>query len=313
MSRRVLITAPHALRAIDRYRERLEPAGCELLLAESAQGFQPEELIPLMADVDVVVVGDDHVSADVLDASPRLKAVVKWGTGLDGVDLEAAAARRVVVRNVPAAFADPVADTVLAYLLVFARDPVGTDRLVRAGGWPKPQLRLARDLVLGIVGVGAIGAAVARRAAAFGMTIVGCDPVQPPQELLEATGLRMTGLDELAAAADVVTIHASTRFAAPAILDARVIASMRPGAYVINTSRGSAVDEQALIEALASGRLAGAALDVYTEEPLPPGSPLRELPNVWLGAHCSNSSTTVARSVDERTIENVLAELHADA
>ena len=301
----ILVTAPRACAASDLYRAALEPRGCRLTMRPSDERHVEADLLPLVADIDAMICGDDEVTRRVLEAAPRLRMIAKWGTGIDSIDRNAALERGVQVCNTPDAFSEPVADTVLAYLLLFARQPVEMTEDMRAGRWVHRPLVALHECTLGLVGFGHIGRAVARRAAAFRMPMVTYD-VRPIADEASSLGVRVTGLDELLTQSDFVSLHADSRFDNRHLIDARRLRLMRPSAVLVNTARGALVDEDALADALREGRLAGAALDVFDQEPLSAASPLRSLSNVHLAPHNSNSSPFAAASVHASTIGHVL-------
>ena len=306
MKPKVLVSAPYAMPVIARFKAELERAGCTVAVAKVRERLEEKELISLLPDVDGLICGDDRVTAKVLAAAPKLKVVSKWGTGIDSIDRAACAARGVQVRNTPNAFTEPVADTVLAWLLWFARKPAEQDRDIRAGKWRKPPLFALGEKTLGVVGVGHIGRAVARRAKAFGMTLLGADPILPPDEFLRETGMKMVPLPELLGAADFVSLNCDLNPTTQGLIDAAALARMKPGAYLLNAARGPLVVESALVKALKSGRLAGAGLDVYEHEPLPAKSPLRKIPTVVMSPHNSNGSPRAYERVHANTIKNCL-------
>ena len=306
MSLRVLISAPYAMPAIERYARELRAAGVEPVVAQVRERLSEEELLPVIADVDGIICGDDRLSARVLAAAPRLKVISKWGTGIDSIDRDEARRRGIAVKNTPDAFTEPVADTVLCWMLYFARRPAEQDRDIRAGRWRKPQLFSLGEKTLGIVGIGSSGRAVARRARAFGATVLATDPVRPPEEFLRESGVRMTTLDELLAASDFLSLNCDLNASSRGIIDAAALAKMKPGSYLLNSARGPLVVEKDLAAALESGRLAGAGLDVFEEEPLPADSPLRRLPQALLSPHNSNGSPRAYERVHASTIKNLL-------
>lgn len=301
----ILVTAPRACQAIGVYREALEPRGWRLAVHPSAERHDEAALLPLVGDADALICGDDQVTDRVLGAAPRLKVIAKWGTGLDSIDRVAAERRGVEVCNTPDAFSEPVADSVFAYLLLFARRPDVMTAAMRAGRWERVPLVALHELTLGIIGFGHIGQAVARRAAAFRMTVLAYD-VRPIDEEAGRLGARVAGLAELLAESDCVTLHADSRPDNRHLIDTAALALMRPTALLVNTARGALIDESALAAALAAGRLAGAALDVFEDEPLPASSVLRALPNVHLAPHNSNSSPSAAARVHASTIGHVV-------
>ena len=302
----VLVTAPRAVQVLARYEQELGAAGCDVTSWTTVERLDEDELLPLVGAVDALICGDDRVTERVLDAAPRLRVIAKWGTGIDSIDVAGARRRGILVCNSPGAFSEPVADTVLGYILLFARqlDRMADD--MRAGRWQRRPLRALNDCTLGIVGLGASGRAVARRASSFGMRIVAnCLQSLTPDEQRDL-GLTMVPLETLLAESDFVTLHADLRPENRHLIDERRIGQMKVGAVLINTARGQLVDETALTAALVGGRVAGAALDVFEEEPLSPESPLRSIPNVYLAPHNANASLAAAERVHANTIRNVL-------
>lgn len=306
---RVLFSAPYMLPALEEFRPRLERAGVEIVRAEVRERLSEEELLPLVAELDGAVCGDDQFTERVLRAAPRLKVISKWGTGIDSIDTRAAARLGVRVCNTPGAFTDPVADTALGYILCFARRLPWMDGEVRRGLWSKPDAVALGECTLGVVGVGHIGRAVVRRARACGMRVLGTDPAAPPEAFLRETGLDLVPLEALLAESDFVTLHCDLNPTSLRLIDRDALSLMRPTACLVNTSRGPVVDEAALARALFEGRLAGAALDVFEEEPLPPSSPLRALDNCLLAPHNANCGRAARARVHEATVANLLAAL----
>jgi D-3-phosphoglycerate dehydrogenase len=309
MTWRVLVSAPYAMPVIAEYRKRLEAAGCEMVVAPVNERLEEPELLPLVGDIDGLICGDDRVTERVLAAAPRLKVIAKWGTGIDSIDKGAAARRGITVCNTPNAFSEPVADTVMGYVLLFARQLDVMNRDIRAGRWVKPQCLALNEMTLGVIGVGNCGKAIVRRAVAFGMRVLGHDVVEMPAEFIRQTGIEMVSRERLLREADVVSLNTALNPSSYHLIDAQAFALMKPTAYVINASRGPVVDEPALVAALGEGRIAGAALDVFEIEPLPADSPLRRLSNCYLAPHNANSSPAAADRVHENTIARLLEEL----
>lgn len=309
---KVLITAPRACQVIERYRQELEAADCEVAVHPPVERFTEEELLPLVGDVNGIICGDDRITARVLLSAPRLMVIAKWGTGIDSIDLEAARTRGIAVCNTPDAFSDPVADTVLGYVLLFARKLDDMAHDMRAGQWQRTPLVSLRECTIGIVGFGNIGRAVARRAASFGMRILANDVRPLPPTALPDLAVQFTDLDALLAESTFVTLHADMRAENRHLINGQRLARMSRGAVLINTARGSLVDEKALVSALQERRIAGAALDVFEDEPLSPSSPLRTLSNVYLAPHNSNASPLAADRVHANTIRNLLQSLRSE-
>ena len=304
---RVLVSAPYMIPVLDRFRPRLEERGAEVVTAAVRERLEEEDLLRCIGDIDGVICGDDRFTERVLSAAPRLKVISKWGTGIDSIDQVACRARGIAVRNTPNAFSEPVADSVLSYMLAFARRTPWMAEDMRAGNWTKLPGRSLRECTLGVVGVGNVGRAVIHRATAFGMRIVGTDPIAPPPSI----PVDMVTLDELLRAADFVSINCDLNPTSFHLVDAAALLALKPTAVLINTARGPVVDEGALIAALERGGLAGAALDVFEHEPLSAASPLRQMSNVLLAAHNSNSSPLAWERVHESTIANLFGVLEA--
>ena len=309
MTWRVLISAPYLVPALEEYRSALEAEGVEMVVMLAPERLSEEELLPVVGTIDGAICGDDQFTERVLSAAPRLKVISKWGTGIDSIDTGAAARLGIRVYSTPNAFTDPVAETTLGYVLCFARQLPWMDREIRRDLWKKPDLISLRECTLGIVGVGNIGKAVVRRALAFGMTVLGTDPQPVPDSFVEETGLKMMTLPELLEEADFITLHCDLNPTSFHLIGSPQLSLVRSSAYLINTSRGSVVDERALVEALRERRISGAALDVFEVEPLPAESPLRGMDHCLLAPHNANSSVTARKRVHERTIANLLGAL----
>jgi D-3-phosphoglycerate dehydrogenase len=306
MTWRVLISAPHMLPVLEQFRPRLEGEGIEMVTLPVTERLGESELLAVVPSLDGVICGDDQFTERVLLSARRLKVISKWGTGIDSIDRHVAARLGIQVFNTPDAFTDPVADSVMGYVLAFARRLPWMNRDVRAGLWQKVDAFALRERTLGIVGVGNIGRAVARRASAFGMKLCGNDPVIPPATFLSETCMRMVDLRTLLAEADFISLNCDLNPTSFHLIGRDELALARRTAVLINTARGPIVDEDALGVALQEGRIAGAALDVFEVEPLPADSPLRALDQCLLGPHNSNSDPAARMRVHEATIANLL-------
>ena len=266
--------------------------------------YQAAELLEALRGIDAIVTGTDELTAEVIASADRLKTIAKHGVGLDNIDLPAARARGIVVSATFGAVHDSVADLTLALLLAVARGLVPAHLSTRAGKWKGFAGVELRGKTLGLVGLGTIGKEVALRAEAFGMRLVASDP-RPDPAFAAAHGVRYLGIPELLAEADAVSLHAGLEQAGRPLLGAAELASMKQGAILVNTGRGHLVDEAALAEALRSGKLLGAGLDVFQHEP-PEGSPLLGLENVVLAPHMGGDTKDARRRLGEITVENVL-------
>jgi len=254
----------------------------------------------------------DRVDAALLAAAPRLRVVSSCSVGLDHVDVAAASARGIAVGHTPGVLTETTADLTLALMLAAARRIPEADRFVREGRWlPErgwdPDLLLGRDLhgaTVGLVGLGAIGQAVARRLAGFGCRLLGWT-----RSGRASPGVEPATLEALLPASDFVSLHVALAPETRGLLDAARLASMKPGAILVNAARGGLVDEAALAEALRSGALAAAGLDVFAHEPVDPASPLLALDNVVLAPHVGSASIRTRERMADLAVENLLAGL----
>ena len=310
MSYKVLISAPYLQPHLDRFRPIFAANNIELFVPPVEERFEEEDLLPWMGDIDGVICGDDRFTERVLEASPRLKVISKWGTGIDSIDKAACQRLGIALCNTPNAFSEPVADTVFGYMLAFVRRQPWMDRAMKGGTWQKINGRSLCECTLGIIGVGDVGKAVARRAPAFGLRLLGHDLVDMPAEFVAETGIEMVSREELLHQADFVSINCDLNPTSYHLINDATLALMKPEAVLINTARGPVVEEAALIRALQSGQIGGAALDVFELEPLPADSPLRQMDNVLLAPHNANSSPLAWERVHENSINNLLRELY---
>lgn len=306
MSWKVLVSAPYIQPVIDRFRTIFEAHDIELIIPSVRERLCEEELLQWVGDVDGVICGDDRFTGRVLRAAPRLKVISKWGTGIDSIDVEACKRLGIAVRNTPNAFSEPVADTVMGYILCFARQLLWMDRDMRAGVWSKRPGISLRECTLGVIGVGNVGKAVVRRAIAFRMRVLGNDIVEMPAEFVAETGIEMVAKEDLLRQADFVSLNCDLNPTSFHLMSDREFLLMKSTAYLINTARGPIIDEPALVRALQEKRIAGAALDVFEVEPLPENSPLRRMDNVLLAPHNANSSPEAWERVHQNTIRNLL-------
>ena len=278
------------------------------------RGFTEDVLVRRLKGASgVVALLGDKITARVLDACPRLKVISNYAVGVDNVDLEAAKRSGVAVTNTPDVLTEATADLAWTLLLGVARRVIEGDRMMRRGafkGWA-PDLLMGMDLrgkTLGIIGMGRIGQAVARRAAPFGLSVRYADTSRLPESAESALGTRRLSLGDLLAQSDVVSIHCPLIPETRHLLDRDRLFAMKRGAILVNTARGPIVDEKALVEALRSGHLMGAGLDVFEEEPaLAPG--LAQLPNVLLLPHVGSAARETREAMARLAVRNCLAVL----
>ncbi|NMB89711.1 MAG: phosphoglycerate dehydrogenase [Chloroflexi bacterium] len=303
----VLLSAPYMIPFVERFRPVFEHYGIELIVPEVHERMNEEDLLQYAGRFDGTICGDDRYTENVLQRClPRLKVVSKWGTGIDSIDRGAAERLGIQVRNTLNAFTLPVADTVMGYILAFARQQPWMDRHMKAGRWEKIPGRSLSECTLGVIGVGNIGKAILRRARGFGMRLLGNDIVPVAPDFVLENGVEMTSLKDLLERADFVSLNCDLNPTSHHIINADTLAQMHAGSILINSARGPLVDEVALVKALEEQRIGGAALDVFEFEPLPLDSPLLKMDNVMLAPHNSNSSPAAWERVHWNTIRNLL-------
>jgi D-3-phosphoglycerate dehydrogenase len=303
----ILFSAPYMIPFLDRFRPLFDRLGIDLIVPQVHERLSEEEILRYAGEFDGAICGDDRYTARVLQAcAPRLKVISKWGTGIDSIDQPAAACLGIKVCRTPNAFTLPVADSVLGYLLAYARRLPWMDRAMKSGEWAKIPGRSLSECTLGVIGVGNIGKAVLRRASVFGMELLGTDIIEIAPDFVRENRVEMTGLDNLLGRADFVSLHCDLNPTSYHLINAGTLALMKPTAVLINTARGPIVEEPALVEALARGVIGGAALDVFEVEPLPSSSPLLRMDNVMLAPHNANSSPAAWERVHFNTIRYLL-------
>jgi len=307
MKYQILLTAPYMIPFVDRFQPIFDQYNLELIVPAVQERMEEADLLKYAGQFDGAICGDDRYTERVIQAcAPRLKVISKWGTGIDSIDAESCSRYGIKVCRTPNAFTLPVADTVLGYILAFARRQPWMDREMKNGKWQKIPGKSLSECTLGVVGVGNIGKAVTRRARAFGMKVYGTDIVDIDHVFIVETGIEMTSLQSLFSNSDFISVHCDLNPTSYHLINHDTLAWLKPNSVLINTARGPIVEEKALIEALQAKRLAGAALDVFELEPLPVESPLMKMDNVMLAPHNSNSSPEAWERVHWMTIRNLL-------
>ena len=286
----------------------LRAMGCDLVTLPD--GVSEDDLIVAVRDADLLLMCYTPVTARVIAAAQDLKGIVKYGVGIDAIDIEAAMARGIPVVNVPEYAEETVAEGAFALMIALAKKlmPVGREMAERGWAWPTPRW-LGFDLAgrtLGLIGTGRIGRSLARMATGFRMRVIGYDP-NVAAETMRAGGIeKAESLDALLAASDVVSLHAVLTAATRHLIGARELGRMKPSAILINTARGALVDEAALVAALQQKRIAGAALDVFSQEPLShtghPMSALYRMDNVILFPHLTFYTEEAMARLTEDTL-----------
>ena len=288
--------------------ELLKKAGFRVTVNSS---ITYDELKRNVAFYDVLVVRSrTKITKEIIESGEKLKIIARAGAGLDNIDVKAAEEKGISVVNSPEALAIAVAELTLGLILCLARGISRADRLMKEGKWAKKEFYgwQLRGKTLGVLGLGNIGSHVARLAKAFGMKILITKRTPPPPEVLEELQAEFISLNELLKRSDIVTIHVPLTPQTHHMIGEREIGLMKDGAYIVNTSRGAIVDEKALLEALKSGKLAGAALDVYEIEP-PTNYELIKMPNVvctpHIGAQTVEAQEMAAKIIAEKIIKTI--------
>lgn len=299
---KVLITAPYLIKEFDKYRIEFSKNKLEYVIANVNERLSENELLKYLSDVDGVICGDDEFSPEVIDSALKLKVIVKWGTGIDSIDKRYAEKRGIKVYNTPGAFTEPVSDTVMAYVLGFARKISEIDKKLKSKKWEKTELFSLSELSIGIIGIGNIGTAVARKAYAFGMKVFGNDIRKIDDKIIKKYKIEMVEINTLLRKSDFVSINCDLNSMSYHLIGLKELKLMKNSAYLINTARGPIVKEDDLVKALENNIISGAALDVFEKEPLPIESKLRLMNNVFLSPHNANSSPKFWQKVHKNSI-----------
>jgi D-3-phosphoglycerate dehydrogenase / 2-oxoglutarate reductase len=302
---RILLASPIAARAI------------ELLRVDHdvVVGFEAgSKLGELIEDREVLIFRSGiTITADLMEMAPKLQLAIRAGSGFDNIDLEHCADRGIRVVRVPGPSSQAVAEFTFGLIMTLSRRIAEADAHMRSGRWPKHQLggRLIAGKTLGVVGAGRIGKRVAEMGALWGMHVVACveRPVEEHQLVLAAKGITLTDFDSVVDQSDILSIHTPLNDSTRGLIDATVLNRMRPGAMLVNTSRGGVVDEDAVLDALRDGRLSGVALDVHEREGDGIVSPLAALPNVVLTPHIGGMAMESQEMIGQRAAQLIDAYL----
>lgn len=300
---RVVATARSFCSEDGPHQQLLRDAGFDLILAAGDEPLTAAELARVAGDADALILGLDRCDASVFAAAKRLRVVARYGVGTDTVDLDAADRHGVTVTNTPGANTVAVAELTFGLMLALARDLPGAVAATRAGGWRRSRGWELSGKTLGLIGLGRIGRAVAVRATAFGLHVIGHDPFAG-----EVTGVERVGLDELWPRADVLSLHLGLNDSTRHVVDADVLRRCKPGAVLVNTARGGLIDEHALADALRSGHLAGAAVDAFEHEP-PNDSSLLDLPTFLPTPHLGATTREAVHHMGVAAAKSVIAVL----
>jgi D-3-phosphoglycerate dehydrogenase len=306
MSWKVLITSGPMAKVGAPAAKLLQQAGCQINQPSLALPAAGNELLRLLDGVDAVIAGNDLYSAEALGApaAAGLKIISRWGVGYDAVDVRAATAEGIIVAYTPGLTDGAVADLAFGLLLSLVRHIPQGHHSMREGLWLPQWGHDMAGKTLGILGYGRIGATVARRALGFDLRVIAHSPRPHPEAAAE--GVECVSLEDLLGRSDYLTLHAALTPQSRGLLGESQFRRMKPTAFLVNTARGALVDEAALLRALSEGWIAGAALDVFAEEPLPARHPFRTAPNILLSPHQGSSSIETGERVSRAAVQAVL-------
>ena len=282
----------------------LHEAGCEIISNPYGRALSEDEMIQLVQDVDGVIVGLDPMTKRVLEQASRLRAISKYGVGINNIDVEYATRRGIMVTNTPGANSASVAELTIGLLLAVCRRICASDRGIRRGVWRQYLGLQLEGKTIGIVGTGQIGKKVAEGARGLRMNVI-CSDIYPDHDWAVRLGAVYTAFSELISQADFISMHVPLENETYHLISHEELAQMKPSAIVINTARGGIIDEVALHDALVSNRIAGAALDVFEDESLE-GSPLLTLENVVLTSHIGAHTQEAVQTMGRLAVFNLL-------
>jgi D-3-phosphoglycerate dehydrogenase len=288
--------------------QELEAAVGEVIYNRCGRPLTSDELKELLRGCDGFIAGLDRVDRTALESADRLEVIARYGVGVDNVDLETAAKKGITVTNTPHANAVSVAELTIGLIVMLARSIPEAVTLVREGKWPRLHGKSLEGKVIGLVGFGSVGREVARRLQPWRSTLLAYDPFGD-ENLALSLDVRLLGLEELIRETDFVSLHAPLTAETRHMVNADFLSRMKRGAYLVNTARGELVDEEALLAALDSGQLEGAALDVYAQEPPAADSPLRRHPRVIATPHCGAHTDGAANGMGRESLRDCLAVL----
>ena len=308
----VLILSSPFLDGLDQYQELLKRNEIETVSKVKQPRITYQELYDIVDQFDGVIVGgaDKFDAKMIAKASKRVKALVKWGVGVDNIDLMAARQYNIPVCYSPGLLAEPVANMTIAYILMLARQLHLQNYDTHAGKWIKRPGLSVEGRTLGVVGIGSVGKKVITKAKAFGMEILGSDPMPIDGEFIKNHELRIIGNEELFEQSDFIALCCNLTEDNYHLLNDAAFSKMKESVFIINTARGALVDEPALIKAILAGKVAGAALDVFDKEPVEPSNPLLNFDNVILSPHNAMSEDGAIAAVTRNTVDMLIEELN---
>ncbi len=307
MKEKILTTPRSYGKGMPELFEQLEAAGYEVVKNTTGGILEKEAMKEMLADCVGVIVGVDPLDAEVLAAAPKLRAIAKYGVGVDNIDMDYCKEHGIKVSRTVGANSEAVADYAMALMLAVARKVPEIDRKCRERNWGKITTRDVSHATLGLFGLGAIGRHVALRAKGFGMKVIAYDPFWP-EDFAREQQIERADAQTIFQTADFISLHLPLLPDTEGFVGERELGWMKKDAILINTARGGLVDEKALLRALKEGRIYGAGLDAFAHEP-PEDDDWYDLPNVVLGSHCAASTQGATRNMGRMATENLLKDL----
>jgi D-3-phosphoglycerate dehydrogenase len=306
---KILVT-PTSFNKSSAVMDRLRAFAGEIVFNETGKPLSGRLLMELVKDCDGYIAGLDYITAEVIESGKKLKVISRYGVGYDRVDLDAAAKKNIVVTNTPGSNSNAVADLTMGLILSVARTIPHLDRTVRNGEWVSSKGVEIYQKTIGIIGLGAIGKAVAKRAGGFDMNILAYDPYMDT-DYAERHHIKPVAFEELIQKSNIITLHLPLNEETRHIIDEETIARMQKGTIIVNTSRGGIVDEDAVCAALRSGKLGGLGLDVFEEEP-PDVSKFLSFSNVVLTPHKGSHTVEATDNMMRRAVDNLIKVLSGE-
>lgn len=301
-----VLVGPYLLRGKDGgFRRILSEGGFDVVDPVGDFALTADQLGPHLPHTDALLAGGERMTPAQFQLASKLRVIARTGVGYDLIDVAAATAHKVAVSITPGTNHDSVAEQTMALILSLARRIVANDRVIHAGGWDRALVAPVRGKTLGLVGMGRIGKATAVRARAFDMRVLAHDQIADP-EFDARYQIERLALDDLVRESDYVSLHLPLTAGSRGMVDARFLATMKPGSFLVNTARGGLVVEADLARALESGRLAGAGLDVLEHEPPRPECPLLGLPNVILSPHIAGTDLESMNAMAELAARTIV-------
>jgi len=301
---KILITSRSFASISDKPIKMLTKKGYEIQRNNTGRPYEKEEMLKLIRDVDGIIIGIDELSAEIIEEANKLKVISKYGIGVDNIDINMATNKKIIVTNTPTANVDAVADLTFGLILSLARRIPEADKKTKSGEWEKIIGKPVWEKTLGIIGLGKIGRQVVKRAQGFKMNILVYDLVKD-EKFAQSYNIKYVNLEKLLQKSDYITIHIPLNDATRGMISYKELGKVKKEAFLINTSRGGIVDEEALYNALRNNKLRGAALDVYNNEP-PGKSPLKELDNVIMTPHIAAYTEEAIENMSIQAAQNLI-------